>query len=94
MAPCGLALSRALSHRSHVKGEFISARSCCSLPEDICSTTEKVLLLLIAVRAHSPVDDGEQRLDQTQNKRTGSLPGHEDLDEVQHLDKRRGLTSG
>lgn len=32
------------------------------LPEYICSSTEKVLLLLVAVGAHSSVDDVEQRL--------------------------------
>lgn len=56
-----------------------------ALPEDISSPAEEILLLLIAVRAHSPLNDGEQRLHQTQHKWTATLPGHEYLDQVQHL---------
>lgn len=55
------------------------------LPEDVCSSAQEVLLLLVAVTAHSSVDDREQRLHQTQHERTASLPGHEHLNQVQHL---------
>lgn len=32
------------------------------LPEDICSSAEEVLLLLVAVGAHPSLDDVEERL--------------------------------
>jgi len=58
------------------------------LPEDVRRAAQEVLLLLVAVGAHSSVDDGEQRLHQTQNQRTASLPGHEHLNQVQNLQGR------
>lgn len=56
-----------------------------ALPEDTCSSTQEVLLLLVAVRAHSSVDEGQQRLHQIQHQRTAGLSGHEHLNQVQHL---------
>lgn len=56
-----------------------------ALPEDICSSAEEVLLLLVGVGAHSSVNEGEQRLHQAQHKWTAGLPGHEHLNQVQHL---------
>lgn len=56
-----------------------------ALPEDSRSSTQEVLLLLVAVRTHSSVDEGEQRLHQIQHQRTAGLSGHEHLNQVQHL---------
>lgn len=57
------------------------------LPEYVGGSAEEILLLLVAVAAHPSVDDVEQRLHQTHDERTASLPGHEDLDQVQHLQR-------
>lgn len=59
------------------------------LPEDICGTAKEVLLLLVAVRTHSSVNDVEQRLHQIQHKRTASLPSHKNLNQVQHLHNKQ-----
>lgn len=61
-----------------------------ALPEDVCRSAEEVLLLLVAAGAHPSVDDGEQRLDQTQDQWAARLPCHEHLHQVQHLQQEAG----
>lgn len=56
-----------------------------ALPEDVSNPLEELLLLLVAVRVHSSADDVEQWLHQAQHEGTACLPGHENLNEVQHL---------
>lgn len=58
------------------------------LPEYVCCPSEEVLLLLVTAGAHSSLDDGQQRLNQTEDERAASLPRHKHFNQVQHLQEQ------